>query len=149
MKGSRFDLEAYLDKLKWDRHSKTKRRMPHFSKNKFCVFSKDPVKDDLIWRSVVKGETSAAQRRDAEYASAQELYKSCSSRPRSPSLSSNRSSSFDRRQEDAYVEDAFLRRQELYAHVTDGPPVPETSARYIGWRSTIPELSLERYNVSN
>ncbi|XP_066957657.1 uncharacterized protein [Macrobrachium rosenbergii] len=150
MKGSRFDLEAYLDKLKWDRHVKAKRRMPpHCSKNKFCVYSKDPVKDDLIWRSVVKGENSAAQRRDADYASAQDLYKFCSSRPRSPYQSSNRSSSCDRRQDDACAEDAILRQQQLYAYVTDGPPVPETSARYIGWRSTIPELRLERYNTCN
>lgn len=150
MKGSRFDLEAYLTKLKWDRHNNTKQRHQNVSKNRYCIYSKDPVQDDLIWRSVVRGESSAAQRRELDYAHAQDLiHKSCSSRPRSPYGQSTNSSSSDRtrRRGSNTVDDLSLRRQRYYSHATSGPPVPETSSRYIGWRSSVPELRLERYNT--
>ncbi|KAG7172607.1 hypothetical protein Hamer_G006817 [Homarus americanus] len=73
MKGSKFDIEEYLMKLQCAKCEPKKYKTPNYSKTRHCIFSQDPVQDDLIWRSVVRGEATAAQRRKHDYAATQTL----------------------------------------------------------------------------
>ncbi|XP_069182395.1 uncharacterized protein [Procambarus clarkii] len=44
--------------------------------------------------------------------------------------------------------DSFMQRlQRSYAHAAHGPPLPPTSNGRIGWRSSLPDLRLERYGA--
>ncbi|KAK7085874.1 hypothetical protein SK128_013646, partial [Halocaridina rubra] len=96
-------------------------------------------------RSVVRGESSAAQRRELDYASAQHLYKaSYSSRPQSacePRCSSISSGQHRSR----HMSSITIGIRSLSRQKSDEPPLPKTSSRFIGWRSSVPELRLERY----
>ncbi|XP_069955041.1 uncharacterized protein [Cherax quadricarinatus] len=140
MRRGRFDIEEYLIQLQFSKYEKKSKKhtTPSFSKTRHCIYSKDPVKDDLIWRSVVLGETAAAQRRKRDYASTNTLIeRSTSSRSRNSSLQFSAGGE---------GQDTFLQRLlQSYAHAAHGPPLPPTSNGYIGWRSSVPDLRLERY----
>ncbi|KAK3859561.1 hypothetical protein Pcinc_034335 [Petrolisthes cinctipes] len=70
----RFDIGEYLLQLQWDRVERNKntncKKPPRLPKTRYCRYSRDPVQDDMIWRSVVKGETTAAARRKHDYGTA-------------------------------------------------------------------------------
>ncbi|XP_069184382.1 uncharacterized protein [Procambarus clarkii] len=140
MKGCKFDIQEYLMQLQVARcQGKTKRQTPTFSKTRHCVFSQDPVHDDLIWRSVVRGEVTAALRRTNNYAATHTLYQRCQSS--GSSLASQSSGP-------AGGADSFMQRlQRSYAHAAHGPSLPPTSNGRIGWRSSLPDLRLERYGA--
>ncbi|XP_042215015.1 uncharacterized protein LOC121861402 [Homarus americanus] len=148
MKGSKFDIEEYLMKLQCAKCEPKKYKTPNYSKTRHCIFSQDPVQDDLIWRSVVRGEATAAQRRKHDYAATQTLCQlSTSSQSRKSSFPSTSPSSDGRGRREG-PKDAFMQRlEQSYTHATQGPSLPPTSSAYIGWRSSVPDLRLERYGA--
>ncbi|XP_042878931.1 uncharacterized protein LOC122257600 [Penaeus japonicus] len=135
MGGTKFNIEEYLLELQLVKTRKKGYAKPRIPKSRFCRYSQDPVTDDLIWRSVVRGEASSAKRRQADYGSAQRAVKYTYSQS---STSSSRSSS-------AGPTSVEVSSRSL--SVQAGPPLPTTSAGVIGWRSSVPDLRLERYSI--
>ncbi|XP_063885846.1 uncharacterized protein LOC135114084 isoform X1 [Scylla paramamosain] len=132
--GRKFDIREYLLQLQWSRNEKKKRKPPRHSKTRHCLYSQDPVKDDLVWKSVVRGEAIAAERRKRDYASAQQLYQH---QQEQLSVTTSQEGREEEGEDDA--------PHELPQQATHDPPLPATSNGYIGWRSSVPHLQLERF----
>ncbi|XP_037790706.1 uncharacterized protein LOC119586077 [Penaeus monodon] len=135
MGGTKFNIEEYLLELQMVKTRKKGYAKPRIPKTRFCRYSQDPVTDDLIWRSVVRGEASSAKRRQADYGSAQCVVQYTYS---PSSASSSRSSSADHRRAEGSSQ---------LSSIQAGPPLPTTSAGVIGWRSSLPDLQLERFGI--
>ncbi|KAK4289581.1 hypothetical protein Pmani_037458 [Petrolisthes manimaculis] len=140
--GGRFDIGEYLIQLQWDRVERSKKNVnstkkpPRLPKTRYCRYSRDPVLDDMIWRSVVKGESTAAVRRKHDYGTAHTMLV----RQSNSSCGRSGGGGGDERGEhypSNSTPSTFLPLQ--------GPPLPATSNGYIGWRSSLPQLNLERY----
>ncbi|XP_063885893.1 uncharacterized protein LOC135114113 [Scylla paramamosain] len=140
----KFDAEEYLRQLQEAGTEKKRGGAPQTTiRHRFTLYSNDPVKDDLIWRAVVHGETAADRRRTTDYGLLQRFYRESSWLGSSESSASLTSGNGQRQDGDA---DSFLKKLQLtYGHVAQGPPPPTTSNACIGWRSSFPELRLERY----
>ncbi|XP_045112060.1 uncharacterized protein LOC123505081 [Portunus trituberculatus] len=140
----KFDAEEYLRQLQEAGTEKKRGGAPQTTiRHRFTLYSSDPVKDDLIWRGVVRGETAADRRRASDYGTLHRFYQESSWLASSESSASLTSGNGHQQDGDA---DSFLKKLQLtYGHVAQGPPPPTTSNACIGWRSSFPELRLERY----
>ncbi|XP_071542071.1 uncharacterized protein [Panulirus ornatus] len=150
MRGRKFDIEEYLMQLQCAKSEKKKKhKTSSFSRTRYCIYSQDPVQDDLIWKSVVRGEAASIQRRKNDYASVQTLYQSSySPSGRSSTQFSTGTRSAGQEEQPAEVDGLRKRSKQYYAHAGRGPPLPTTSNAIIGWRSSLPDLRLERYGTS-
>ncbi|XP_050687865.1 uncharacterized protein LOC126989868 [Eriocheir sinensis] len=141
--GGKFDAEEYLRLLQEAGTEKKRGGCPQNPiRSRFCSFSSDPVQNDCIWRAVVRGENAASYRRKIDYGSLHRFYQETSWLG-SSNASLSLTSAGSQREGDG---DSFEKRLHInYGHVTQGPPPPTTSSAVIGWRSSLPELRLERY----